>query len=137
MTKRVSLLHIRNRHSLSIADYSSPVFFWSVIELSLTVISACLPTLGPIVIRYKQTSASKRSDLTPNSGASSSRNRYIRSRSNNDGYELPVLNDIGSPNQTSASEACKRDLALSADDGIIVQKEFSSTASGGGATEAV
>lgn len=137
MTKRVSSLRTRTWHSLSVADYSSPVFFWSVIELSLTVISACLPTLGPIVIKYKQISGSKRSDFTPNSGASSSRNRYIRSRSIDDGYELPVLTDVGSPVQASATQTRKGDMALSAEDGIIVQKEFSSTTSGGAATEAV
>ena len=137
MTRRVSSLRTRIEPLLIIADYTSPVFFWSVIELSLTVISACLPTLGPLVIKYKQTSASKQSDLTPNSGANSSRNRYIRSRSNDDGYELPVLEDVGSPVHISANETRQREMALSADDGILVQKEFSSTASCGGTTEAV
>jgi hypothetical protein len=29
-------------------DYTSPVYFWTNIELSLAVVSSCLPTLRPI-----------------------------------------------------------------------------------------
>lgn len=34
-------------------DYTSPVFFWTNIELSTSVVSACLPTLRPIYIHFK------------------------------------------------------------------------------------
>ena len=116
-----------------IADYSSPVFFWSAIELSLTVISACLPTLAPIFKRYKQASSSKPSDFTASSGQSSSfgRNRYIRSVSADDGFELPVLNDVDYPTHIQANGGSDRQVSLSADDGIVVKKEFSSTSTGG------
>ncbi|MCJ1439474.1 hypothetical protein MMC27_008868 [Xylographa pallens] len=32
--------------------YTSPVFFWTVIELALAIISACLPTLRPIYTHF-------------------------------------------------------------------------------------
>jgi hypothetical protein len=36
-------------HWISFApDYTSPVFFWTNIEISLAVILACLPTLRPV-----------------------------------------------------------------------------------------
>jgi hypothetical protein len=38
----------RNPRTNSFIDYTSPVFFWTNIELSLAVISGCLPTLRPI-----------------------------------------------------------------------------------------
>lgn len=31
---------------LNLADYTSPVFFWTVIELALGVVCACLPTFA-------------------------------------------------------------------------------------------
>lgn len=34
-------------------DWTSPVFFWTNIELSLAVVSACLPTLRPIWTKFR------------------------------------------------------------------------------------
>ena len=33
-------------------DYTSPAFFWANIELSIAVVSACLPTLKPVFIHF-------------------------------------------------------------------------------------
>lgn len=33
-------------------DYTSPVFYWTNIEMAMAVVSACLPTLRPIWIHF-------------------------------------------------------------------------------------
>ncbi len=37
------------------SDYTSPVFLWTNIEISLGVVSACLPTYRPIWLYFKGT----------------------------------------------------------------------------------
>lgn len=53
--------HIRLNHGeiyLHSADYLTPVFIWTLAECALAVISACLPTLRPILSRGSATTAS-------------------------------------------------------------------------------
>lgn len=39
-------------HYNDLTYYTSPVFYWTNIELAVAVVAACLPTLRPIFIRY-------------------------------------------------------------------------------------
>lgn len=74
--------------------YTSPVFIWSVIELALGVISACLPTLRPIFLRYKTKPNSQESGVSAYKSFGSfryGRHPYGRSASRSDDYEIPVL----------------------------------------------
>ena len=66
-----------------ILDYTAPIFFWVNIELSLAVISACLPTLRPIYTHFypKQTTTSKFGYSGDGSGLSESQ-RDIRGHRN-------------------------------------------------------
>ena len=84
----------------NIADYTTPVFLWTVIELSLTVISACLPTLRPIFLRYKETTSKRRSAATSYKSYTSryGRSGYERSGSNDRDKEseLPVIQPLDS-----------------------------------------
>jgi hypothetical protein len=34
-------------------DYTSPVFYWTNIELAMAVVSACLPTLRPLWLHFR------------------------------------------------------------------------------------
>ena len=44
-------------------DYTSPVFFWTNIEISLGVVSACLPTLRPLWTHYSKSKSSTTSAI--------------------------------------------------------------------------
>ncbi|KAI1091711.1 hypothetical protein F5B19DRAFT_457258 [Rostrohypoxylon terebratum] len=51
LTRALIYVHVGERLTLHFNDetyYTSPVFFWAVIELSTAVLSACLPTYRPI-----------------------------------------------------------------------------------------
>lgn len=77
MTKLVSHMEQNLEIILNLADYTSPVFVWTVIELALGVVCACLPTLRPIYLRYSRPQASKLGSLTISYGKS----HYVQSRS--------------------------------------------------------
>lgn len=40
------------KHPDDVIYYTAPVFFWTNIELSLAIVCACLPTLGPIWLHF-------------------------------------------------------------------------------------
>lgn len=77
--------------------YTTPVFIWSVIELALAVISACLPTLRPIYLRYGTYPRTQESGVKEYKSFGSSgygRHPYGRSGSRSDDYEIPVLTNM-------------------------------------------
>lgn len=80
------------------ADYTTPVLIWSVIELSLAVISACLPTLRPIFVRYKALSIKRGSPYSSYNSRTRrfGRDRYSRSNSKDGGkdFELPGIKPV-------------------------------------------
>ena len=82
MAKLVSHMEQNLEIVLNLADYTSPVFFWTVIELALGVICACLPTLRPIYLQYSRPQASKPGSSTSSYGKS----RYVRSRSPDENF---------------------------------------------------
>ncbi|KAK0621570.1 hypothetical protein B0T17DRAFT_559813 [Bombardia bombarda] len=56
ITRLVTLVQIANEFIYHYNDetyYTSPVFFWTNIEMAMAVVSACLPTLRPIWLHLK------------------------------------------------------------------------------------
>jgi hypothetical protein len=41
------------KHPNEVIDYTTGVFFWTNIELSLAIVCACLPTLRPIWFHFR------------------------------------------------------------------------------------
>lgn len=65
---------------LILGDYTSPIFFWTNIELSLAVISACLPTLRPIWMYLKGTPVLSKASIGLKSYSRFGSNYYRRHR---------------------------------------------------------
>lgn len=85
-------------HLLTSPDYTSPVFFWSVIELCLANVSACLPTLRPIFTRHSTLArlpGSRKTSSYDSARSGYSRSHYGRSDPANDEFEVPVLGSMG------------------------------------------
>lgn len=61
-------------------DYTSPVFLWTNIEISLGVVSACLPTYRPIWLYFKGTPVTAKTSypLSSYSRFGNSRSRGMR-----------------------------------------------------------
>ena len=80
-----------------LADHTAPVFFWTVIELSLAIMSACLPTLRPLFVRYFPTLLSRGTNSSGSSGFGSrfKKNEYVRSDSDNAELVMPVMSPRG------------------------------------------
>ncbi|KAK8105265.1 hypothetical protein PG999_008624 [Apiospora kogelbergensis] len=56
ITRLVTLVQIANEFQYHYNDetyYTSPVFFWTNIEMAIAVMSACLPTLRPLWLHFK------------------------------------------------------------------------------------
>ncbi|KAI2625267.1 hypothetical protein GGS26DRAFT_563480 [Hypomontagnella submonticulosa] len=56
LTRAFMYVHVGEKLTLHFNDetyYTSPVFFWAVIELSTAVLSACLPTYRPIWLLFR------------------------------------------------------------------------------------
>ena len=86
MTRLVSHTGDEVDSTLNQLDYTSPVFFWTNIELSTAVISACLPTYRPIwmFLRGKPI-------RTKGSGAYSSNARPSKSYGSSSRYSSKVV----------------------------------------------
>ena len=112
---------------LSPSDYTTPVFIWSVLELSLAVIAACLPTLRPLFLRYKDRTSTRGSSTTPYKISRYGRSRYLRSGSehNNDsGYEIPVIQHLTPAVHTRIESSDLESTALPKEGVIEVQHSF-------------
>ncbi|KAJ5257194.1 hypothetical protein N7478_013298 [Penicillium angulare] len=110
--------------------YTSGVFVWTVVELVMAVISACLPTLRPLFMIGKKDSNSSGQYRSSYGSEREQKKGYMRSTgSRDDDYEIPVLASRNVPSvqcQTtppSTSHARPR----SSDEGIYVQQSFSWT----------
>ena len=90
--KPVKCAERRLRIMLTIADYTSPVFFWTVIELALAVISACLPTLRPIYLHFNPPPAHYRGRSEPyiSVGRRYGKNHYGCDDSVSDEFGVPL-----------------------------------------------
>ncbi|KAI1645916.1 uncharacterized protein F4817DRAFT_359709 [Daldinia loculata] len=69
--------------------YTSPVFFWANIELSIAVISACLPTLKPVLVYFFPPAPAKTQTTSTNYAKSPIRNLRIRTGLSHDSGMLP------------------------------------------------
>ncbi|KAI1210833.1 uncharacterized protein F4807DRAFT_420557 [Annulohypoxylon truncatum] len=69
IARLVQLLEVNSQYLYYATDetyYTSPAFFWANIELAIAVISACLPTLKPVLV-YFFPPAPPKTQSTPNS----------------------------------------------------------------------
>ena len=90
----VSWVYQVSQPTLTFSDFTSPIFFWTNIELSLGVVSACLPTLRPIWTFFRQPQTLSKLS-TPLYSLSGSGSRYgcIQNRTHN--THLSEQDDIG------------------------------------------
>lgn len=74
-----------------LADHTAPVFFWTVIELSLAIMSACLPTLRPLLVRYlpKMLSIWTHPSNASRFGSHFRKHQYVRSESDHADLAMP------------------------------------------------
>ncbi|KAF2653493.1 hypothetical protein K491DRAFT_513989 [Lophiostoma macrostomum CBS 122681] len=91
------------RHPNDVIYYTAPIFFWVNIELSLAVVSACLPTLRPIYTHFrpKQPTSSKYGYSGDGSGLSAGHavqrnSKYGRFSRDPYSDELELTNDMES-----------------------------------------
>lgn len=82
-------------------DYTSPVFFWTNIEMSLGVILASLPTLRPIWLLIRGTPVSYGSKSYDYSGHTGRSGRH--QQPNSDFNELDTINLVKHPDASSSS----------------------------------
>lgn len=105
--------------------YTSGVFVWTVVELVMAVVSACLPTLRPLfLLGKKQVTAQYPSDYDQygSSYASKSkrRSRYLRSVDTNDDYEIPALANQDTPGvQIEIQRSSSFDTRTQPSNGVI------------------
>ena len=102
------------------ADLTSPIFIWNVVEASLTVTSACLPTLRPIFIRKPQYQGYGSSKYSKNSSRGTSNNRSARAA----GYQSSGSDQIESVSSVAhfAGKPLEMD-EMGEQKGIIVESE--------------
>lgn len=103
--------------------FTSPVFFWTVIEMSLAVVSACLPLLRPLFLTREKSGSSFKSSIWPFC-------RPFRSFIGKEVLESsPVGSSQGLAPKDSASHthinATQMQNSEHLQEGIMVQKEFS------------
>lgn len=76
-------------HPKDVTYYTAPVFFWTVIEISLSVVSACLPTLRPLWIHFKGATPSNANSVQLKSYSYGSRYPRRSLRNPNSGFDEP------------------------------------------------
>ena len=130
MTRRVSYREGRPWPLLTGADYTSPVFFWSVIEMALAVISACLPTLRPIYLHFYPPPPphpyAKRSASYKPVGARYGIDHSGRSDTTSEEFRLP-LTEREAGVQTHIETTYKKSPNQPMGGAIMVSQEISST----------
>ncbi|KAL1966804.1 hypothetical protein VTN77DRAFT_3769 [Rasamsonia byssochlamydoides] len=86
--------------------YTSPVFFWTTIEMALSVVSACLPTLRPLFTHYFRLSPNPTNKASlPLNSLSSSGTRFGRSHRFSDKLDHEILMSNTNQRQSSAEES--------------------------------
>ncbi len=126
-TRLVSFTPVQIRQSLSPEDYTTPVFIWSVIELALAVVSACLPTLRPIYLRYMTNPRTPESGVKEYKSFGSSgygRHPYGRSGSKSDDYEIPVLTNMEAAVLTNIKGSDAENPDLPQEGAIVVHQSI-------------
>ena len=122
-------------------DYAAPTSYWVVIEASLAIISACLPTLRPVFRGMSPESVirSVRSVFSLNPLRSNGRKRdgfndLERSNRNDSKSSTKGLNDTHIPLEEYGLEkkvtrpVSIEDMSPVLEDGMMVQKSFTMTA---------
>lgn len=104
-------------------DFTSPVFFWTVIEVSLAVVSACLPLLRPLFLAREKLGSSFKSSIWP----------FCRPFRSFIGKEVLESATVGSSQGLTPKDsgshtpinATQMQNSEHLQEGIMVQKEFS------------
>ncbi|KAH8426642.1 uncharacterized protein LDX57_004375 [Aspergillus melleus] len=109
ITRLAMYIHIGQTfldHYLDATYYTSPVFFWTNIEMSLGVILACLPTLRPIWLLIRGTPISYGSKSYPTYDYSGHTGRSGRHQQpNSDNFnELDTINLVKHPDASSTRD---------------------------------